>query len=59
LIFAERAWIAFRDAECKYKAMIAHGGTGESYVYVPYLYEQMKDQARTLMAPDESYIARQ
>ena len=34
LILAERGWIAFRNAECNYKSMIAHGGTGEGYVYV-------------------------
>ena len=34
LILAERARIVFRDAECNYKSMIAHGGTGEGYVYV-------------------------
>ena len=58
LIAAERAWIAFRDAECKYKSTIALGGTGEGYASVACLYEQTKARVRALMAPDEPHIAR-
>ena len=58
LIVAERAWIAFRDAECSYKSTIALGGTGEGYAYVACLYEQTKARVRALMAPDEPHIAR-
>lgn len=58
LIAAERAWIAFRDAECSYKSTIALGGTGEGYASVACLYEQTKARVRALMAPDEPHIAR-
>jgi uncharacterized protein YecT (DUF1311 family) len=59
LIAAERAWIAFRDAECNYKSTIALGGTGEGYAYVACRYDQTKARVRTLMAaPDEPQIAR-
>ena len=58
LIAAERAWIAFRDAECEYKSTIALGGTGEGYASVACLYEQTKARVRALMAPDEPHIAR-
>jgi uncharacterized protein YecT (DUF1311 family) len=57
LIAAERAWIAFRDAECNYKSTIALGGTGEGYAYVACVYEQTKARVRALMAPDEPHIA--
>lgn len=58
MIVAERAWIAFRDAECKYKSGIALGGTGEGYAYVACRYDQTKARVRALMAPDEPHIAR-
>ena len=58
LIVAERAWIAFRDAECSYKETIALGGTGEGYASVACLYEQTKARVKALMAPDEPHIAR-
>ena len=58
LIAAERAWIAFRDAECSYKSTIALGGTGEGYASVACLYEQTKERVRALMAPDEPHVAR-
>lgn len=58
LIAAERAWIAFRDAECNYKSTIALGGTGEGYAFVACRYEQTKSRVRALMAPDEPHIAR-
>ena len=58
LIAAERAWIAFRDAECSYKSTIALGGTGEGYAYVACRYEQTKERVRALIAPDEPHIAR-
>ena len=58
LVVAERAWIAFRDAECDYKSMIALGGSGLGYAYVACRYEQTKARVRALMAPDEPHIAR-
>ena len=58
LVAAERAWIAFRDAECSYKSTIALGGTGEGYAYVACLYDQTKARVKALMAPDEPHIAR-
>ena len=58
LILAERAWVAFRDAECAYKSTIALGGTGEGYAFVACIYEQTKGRVRALMAPDEPHIAR-
>lgn len=52
LIAAERAWIAFRDAECNYQSTVALGGTGEGYAYAACLYAQTKARVRVLTAPD-------
>jgi uncharacterized protein YecT (DUF1311 family) len=52
LIAAERAWVAFRDAECGYQSSVALGGTGEGYAYAACLYKQTKDRVKVLTAPD-------
>lgn len=52
LIAAERAWIAFRDAECNYQSTVALGGTGEGYAYVACLYAQTKARVQVLAAPE-------
>lgn len=52
LIAAERAWVAFRDAECDYQSSVALGGTGEGYAYAACLYKQTKDRIKVLTAPD-------
>jgi uncharacterized protein YecT (DUF1311 family) len=50
-IVAERAWIAFRDAEWSYKSTIALGGISEGCAYVACVYAQTKARVRALMAP--------
>ncbi len=52
LVAAERAWIAFRDAECNFQSTVARGGTGEGYAYVACLYEQTKARVKVLTAPE-------
>ena len=52
LIASERAWVAFRDAECDYQSSVALGGTGEGYAYAACLYKQTKDRVKVLTAPD-------
>ncbi|WP_375509174.1 lysozyme inhibitor LprI family protein [uncultured Caballeronia sp.] len=58
LIAAERAWIAFRDAECNYQSTVALGGTGEGVAYVTCLYMQTKERVKILTAPDVPQNAR-
>ncbi len=58
LIAAERAWIAFRDAECGYQSSVALGGTGEGYANAACLYMQTKERVRVLTAPDAPQNAR-
>ena len=52
LIAAERAWIAFRDAECSYDSSYMLGGTGEDGADAACLYAQTKTRVKTLTAPD-------
>ncbi len=52
LVSAERAWIAFRDAECNYQSTVALGGTGEGYAYVACLYALTKARVQVLTAPE-------
>ena len=52
LIAAERAWIAFRDAECSYHSSYMLGGTGEDGADTACLYAQTKTRVGTLTAPD-------
>lgn len=58
LIAAERAWVAFRDAECNYQSSVALGGTGEGYAYAACLYKQTKERVKVLTAPDAPQNAR-
>jgi len=58
LIAAERAWMAFRDAECSYQSTVALGGTGEGYANAACLYMQTKARVKVLTAPDEPQNAR-
>ena len=58
LIAAERAWIAFRDAECDYESSVALSGTGEGYAYVACLYAQTKARVGVLTAPEAPHNAR-
>ena len=51
-IAAERAWIAFRDAECSYRSTYMLGGTGEDNADVACHYAQTKARVKTLTAPD-------
>ena len=52
LIAAERAWIAFRDADCSYQSAFMLGGTGETNAYGACLYEQTKARVKALTSPD-------
>jgi uncharacterized protein YecT (DUF1311 family) len=58
LIAAERAWVAFRDAECGYQSTVALGGTGEGYANAACLYKQTKARVEALTAPDAPQNAR-
>jgi uncharacterized protein YecT (DUF1311 family) len=58
LIAAERAWVAFRDAECSYQSTVALGGTGEGYANAACLYMQTKARVTALTAPDAPQNAR-
>ena len=58
LIAAERAWIAFRDAECNFQSTVALGGTGEGYAYAACLYEKTKARVRALTAPEAPQYSR-
>lgn len=58
LTAAERAWIAFRDAECGYQSTVALGGTGEGYANAACLYAQTKARVAALTAPDAPQNAR-
>ena len=52
LVAAERAWIAFRDAECNYHSTYMLGGTGETNAYGACLYAQTKARVEALTSPD-------
>ena len=58
LIASERAWIAFRDAECNYESTVALGAPLEGFEYVDCLYAQTKPRAKTLTAPEAPQNAR-
>ena len=58
LIASERAWIAFRDAECNYESTVALGALLEGFEYVDCLYAQTKMRAKTLTAPEAPQNAR-
>ena len=58
LIAAERAWIAFRDAECNYESTVALGAPLEGFENVDCLYAQTKARAKTLTAPEAPQNAR-
>jgi len=48
LVVAQRAWIAFRDANCLLEATAMLGGTGESLVESGCRYQATVDRARQL-----------
>lgn len=48
LIASERAWIAFRDAECQLRGTQMLGGSGEGLVVGDCLYTMTKDRAKSL-----------
>ncbi len=50
LVAAQRAWVAFRDAECSLQATEMLGGTGEGLVEGGCLYKTTADRARQLEA---------
>lgn len=58
LIAAERAWIAFRDAECSYQSTIARGGSGEGYAYAACLYAQTRARVVALASPEAPHNVR-
>jgi uncharacterized protein YecT (DUF1311 family) len=54
LIAAQRAWVAFRDAECSLQATEMLGGTGEGLIVGQCLYEMTANrvmQIEDLMKP--------
>lgn len=52
LVAAERAWVAFRDAQCNYMASIALNAPLEGYEYHSCRYQQTKERIKVLTAPD-------
>ena len=58
MIAAERAWIAFRDADCNYQSTAMLGGTGETNAYGACLYSQTKARVKALTSPDAPHNLR-
>jgi uncharacterized protein YecT (DUF1311 family) len=58
LVASERAWIAFRDAQCAYESSVAFHAPLEGYEYVSCRYEQTKARAKVLTAPEAPQNAR-
>ena len=48
LVAAQRAWITFRDAECKYKASAYEGGSMQPMVYAGCLQSLTEDRIKQL-----------
>jgi uncharacterized protein YecT (DUF1311 family) len=45
---SERAWIAFRDADCSYQAMWEYGGTGAGLIDVDCQYQMTVQRIKSL-----------
>ena len=58
LIAAERAWVAFRDAECTYESSVAINAPLEGYEYQACRYQQTKARIKALMDPEMPQNAR-
>ena len=58
LMAAERAWIVFRDAECRYHSSYMLHGTGEDGADTACVYAQTKRRVITLTASDAPQILR-
>lgn len=52
LIAAERAWVAFRDAQCQYMSTVALNAPLEGYEYHSCRYELTKERIKALTASD-------
>jgi uncharacterized protein YecT (DUF1311 family) len=48
LVAAQRAWVAFRDADCSLQASDMLGGTGEGLIVLGCLYKATSDRAKQL-----------
>lgn len=51
LVAAEKAWIAFRDAECTYEAQAVEGGSMQPMVYANCLQSLTEDRIKQLTQP--------
>ena len=53
LIAAEKAWIVFRDAECKYQAQAVEGGSMQPMVYANCMQSLTEDRIKQLQQAGE------
>lgn len=53
LVASEKAWIAFRDAECKYQASSVEGGSMQPMVYANCLQSLTEDRIKQLEQASE------
>ena len=53
LIAAEKAWIAFRDAECKYQAQAVEGGSMQPMVYANCLQSLTENRIKQIQPAGE------
>ncbi len=48
LIASERAWVAFKETDCKLQGITMLGGTGEGTIQIDCLYRMTTDRAKNL-----------
>ncbi len=58
LVMSERAWLAYRTAECNYRSAVAIGAPLEGFEYQQCLYALTKERVSGLTSPDAPQNAR-
>lgn len=58
LVMSERAWLAYRPAECDYRSAVAIGAPLEGFEYQQCLYVMTKERVSVLTSPDAPQNAR-
>lgn len=58
LVTSERAWLAYRTAECGYRSTMAIGASLEGFEYQQCLYALTKERVTVLTSPDAPQNAR-
>ena len=58
LLSSERAWVAYRTAECQYRSTVAIGAPLEGFEYQQCLYSLTKDRATVLVSSEAPQNAR-